>query len=261
MKLTPAQVVKVLRGPGFGLTEKEALLKGDTVVVRDSFYYEGEKRMRSMEKSWSKGGIYYKYFADEYGIGFRVVDRSFDFTGGTMYGKRQKGGVAEVQLKVVPLNEDRIPGGKGDDADPRDVDQRQLAVGIEVEREHTSSEEEAREIALDHLTENPEYYSELVRAGLVDEKGALDKYEELFGAGDVSEGRLRRGIRALIEAEQVKAGRATLEDKLGGLLGEGEAAALRRLLPHMSDDTALQLGRANGQDVTRFIDNVRKMLS
>lgn len=37
----------------------------------------------------------------------------------------------------------------------------QLAKGIEVEKEHTSHEGVAREIALDHLGERPDYYERL----------------------------------------------------------------------------------------------------
>ena len=39
--------------------------------------------------------------------------------------------------------------------------EKQLEMGIEVEKEHTSDEDEARKIALDHLEEVPEYYSKL----------------------------------------------------------------------------------------------------
>lgn len=44
--------------------------------------------------------------------------------------------------------------------------QMELNKGIEVEKEHTSSEDDARKIAMDHLTENPYYYTILLRAGL-----------------------------------------------------------------------------------------------
>lgn len=49
----------------------------------------------------------------------------------------------------------------------------ELAVGIKVEMEHTSDLEEARRIALDHLSETLDYYSRLIAAGLVDEPKAL----------------------------------------------------------------------------------------
>lgn len=38
---------------------------------------------------------------------------------------------------------------------------KQLEMGIQVELEHTTSEQAAREIALDHLLELPDYYSRL----------------------------------------------------------------------------------------------------
>lgn len=37
----------------------------------------------------------------------------------------------------------------------------QLDIGIKVEKEHTSHEDVAREIALDHLAERPNYYQRL----------------------------------------------------------------------------------------------------
>lgn len=70
--------------------------------------------------------------------------------------------------------EDLVPGGKGDNINPNKFDKAELKVGIKVEREHTDSDKAALEIAIDHLSENPHYYSELIKAGLVDEKDALD---------------------------------------------------------------------------------------
>ena len=46
----------------------------------------------------------------------------------------------------------------------RDHLQKQLNKGISVEREHTSDEATAREIALDHLDELPDYYDRLKKA-------------------------------------------------------------------------------------------------
>jgi len=45
--------------------------------------------------------------------------------------------------------------------DFNDVDQSELAMGIEVELEHTNSREMAKRIALDHLAELPDYYTRL----------------------------------------------------------------------------------------------------
>ena len=56
---------------------------------------------------------------------------------------------------------DKIPGGKADSSDTSEFDQNQLAMGSKVEREHTSSDDLAREIAMDHLKEDPRYYTKL----------------------------------------------------------------------------------------------------
>lgn len=54
-----------------------------------------------------------------------------------------------------------------------DVDQEELKKGIEVEKEHTDDPVKAEEIALDHLKEDPKYYSKLTKAGLEEDKDAM----------------------------------------------------------------------------------------
>jgi len=50
----------------------------------------------------------------------------------------------------------------------KDVDPKELKIGIEVEMEHTNSHQIAKKIALDHLAEHKHYYSN------------LKKYEKTF---------------------------------------------------------------------------------
>lgn len=69
--------------------------------------------------------------------------------------------------------ENQIKGGKGDNTSKKDVDKKEFMVGRIVEREHTDNQKQAEEIALDHLTEKPDYYSRLYRAGLMDEPEAI----------------------------------------------------------------------------------------
>jgi hypothetical protein len=45
----------------------------------------------------------------------------------------------------------------------KDVDQEQLKMGIKVEMEHTKDKEVAKQIALDHLAEIPDYYTRLAK--------------------------------------------------------------------------------------------------
>ncbi len=67
------------------------------------------------------------------------------------------------------FKEDVLSGGKGDKTTSKDLNQKELAMGIKVEKEHSKSEKVAKEIATDHLTEDPYYYSKLKKADLADE--------------------------------------------------------------------------------------------
>jgi len=62
----------------------------------------------------------------------------------------------------------------------KDVNLDELVMGIEVEKEHTSSPEMAKRIALDHLAELPDYYTRLRK---MEDEGkkelGLDKEGEL----------------------------------------------------------------------------------
>lgn len=76
----------------------------------------------------------------------------------------------EATLMVSTLLEDDIPGGKApDDHSWGNLDKKQLAIGTKVEMEHTNDHGKAEEIAADHLTEDPDYYKKLEKAGLADE--------------------------------------------------------------------------------------------
>lgn len=88
--------------------------------------------------------------------------------------------------------EDLMPGGKGDNLPDSDFDPEMLALGIKIEmEEHGLDEARAKEVAKDHLVEDPDYYKkELEKADLnpVSEE-FLDKYAEL--TGDVKIGRTK----------------------------------------------------------------------
>lgn len=59
------------------------------------------------------------------------------------------------------LSADLLPGGRADRMTPEMFDPLQLARGTSVEFEHTRDMALAREIAMDHLAEDPDYYRKL----------------------------------------------------------------------------------------------------
>lgn len=84
--------------------------------------------------------------------------------------------VDEVEINDInevtkPINEDTIKGGLSDNMSLKDIAKKhnvsekelkkQLDKGIEVEMEHTDKKSVAKEIAMDHLFEDPKYYDKL----------------------------------------------------------------------------------------------------
>lgn len=59
------------------------------------------------------------------------------------------------------LVEDELPGGAADDMPDQNFDPIQLEIGIEHELEHTGDRNIAKNIAKDHLTEDPNYYRKI----------------------------------------------------------------------------------------------------
>ena len=65
-----------------------------------------------------------------------------------------------MKLRMISEQE-VIPGGLAKSMPESDFDPQALAKGIKVELEHTSDEKIAKEIAKDHLVEDPKYYDKL----------------------------------------------------------------------------------------------------
>lgn len=69
----------------------------------------------------------------------------------------------------VSVDGGALPGGVADYSVPTVSDVKELAIGVQVEMEHTNDPDIAAEIALDHIRETPDYYTRLVAAGLASE--------------------------------------------------------------------------------------------
>ena len=76
---------------------------------------------------------------------------------------------------------DRLDGGKADGKTPEDFPDEDISIGRKVQREHTSNPDIATEIAMDHLSEDPDYYDKLIAAGITDEQDAIDTFDKLKG--------------------------------------------------------------------------------
>lgn len=89
----------------------------------------------------------------------------------------------------------KISGGVSDSTSPHHINPVELAMGVAVEMEHTTDEKVAAEIALDHLSKEPNYYSKLKNAGLADELSDLNSGSGLGDNNHIINNMPRLGIQ------------------------------------------------------------------
>ncbi len=124
-----------------------------------------------------------------------------------------------------------IKGGKADKMTPQDIANKfkvsvsdieaQLKKGIESESEHTEDKEKAREIAMDHLTEFPDYYDRLD-----DMENKASKELKTSEMNENSKILIKRLLRENLE-----------EGKLSRAFGTAAMAASSMMSPNMQADT------------------------
>jgi len=66
-----------------------------------------------------------------------------------------------MKIKLAKKWQEKIPGGLSVGKTPADFNSDDIVKGINIEMEHTSDIDIATEIAMDHLSEDPEYYNKL----------------------------------------------------------------------------------------------------
>jgi len=85
---------------------------------------------------------------------------------------------------------EKLQGGLGDEATTQQFDQEQVLMGLKVEMEHSDDPTVALEIVLDHLSEDPEYYTtkdnpecSAQANAAKDAEGDEEANPDLYGAG------------------------------------------------------------------------------
>ena len=123
-----------------------------------------------------------------------------------------------VDYKALNRKSDRpnpIDGGKGDDLDYDDVDEKELEAGIKVEQEHVKGSDEdedekrvkGADIAMDHLAEDDKYYTKLAEMERTSKEGAKadTKKKNLLKLGEVGKsiGKERRLTETVAGTERM----------------------------------------------------------
>jgi uracil-DNA glycosylase len=149
------------------LTERElddALLRGDLAANADARLGIDSGGERLAEMFWSEKARRTAVSKSDPGPGDVHVDKP----------------IGEETAK------DKLPGGEGDKTTPKDVDQDELKRGITHEMEHTDDPKIAEEIALDHLSEDPKYYTKLESIELSAKSEAQDLVACVVDVGEHS---------------------------------------------------------------------------
>lgn len=66
-----------------------------------------------------------------------------------------------TKIKILIKEREELKGGAGDNKPDSDFNSQQLEIGIKHEMEHTKNRKIAKEIAKDHLSEDPNYYKKI----------------------------------------------------------------------------------------------------
>jgi hypothetical protein len=86
----------------------------------------------------------------------------------------------EALIRGILERKDLLPGGLADHAPDNEFDSEELKMGVEHELEHTDNKQMAKEIAKDHLKEDPKYYSKkkLEESIISEKQSAAERYRK-----------------------------------------------------------------------------------
>jgi len=155
------------------------VIKGDTVILAGEDYKRGILEKLAKEKA----GIDYQHI--------QLAEPENRELVSTIAGAERFVG---MPVYSIPAKKELIPGGLSSGRPDSDFDPEQIAMGIEVEKEHVikftdkgnvrkfkdSDLEKAKEITKDHLAEIPDYYSRLeqLEEGAKEEGVFIDVIEQ-----------------------------------------------------------------------------------
>ena len=159
----------------------------------------------------------------------------------------EKEGEEAIMSQFDPM-EESLQEGKGKELHPNQIHPQELRMGIKVELEHTDDLDKAKKIALDHLAENPFYYTALKLSG-------IESPSVFTAKPPVKKGKKKEAIQLvdLVNGmKKVKMPKADEKKKLKearyNIIGEPNAAAVQAMqfvdgnntLKALSDDIEIQ---------------------
>jgi len=181
----------------------------------------------------------------------------------------------EEFMKTKTLNENKLKGGKSDKLTIKDIAKKfdvpvkdlksQIKKGEKIESEHTSDEEKQNEIAMDHVSEFPDYYDRLDKM-----EKAAEKYWSKKNKTNESRILVKKILRE--ELENIGEGKfANIAAGVGlaasSLFGGKDAIAQDKFKDKISQlktgagETLAQLKTGAGEKLAQFKDDLKQTAS
>jgi hypothetical protein len=164
-----------------------------------------------------------------------------------------------------PLEEDeQLNEGKGKELHPNLIHPGELRMGIRVEMEHTDDIETAKKIALDHIAENPYYYTALKLSGIESPTKPKEKAKK-----EVKSRKKKETVELIDKANQMqkvkmpKTVKEAMEVNPQGQLQPKElpaAADVDRILKFMKANKTFLSLLKNLNSIKEFTDFFRELL-
>jgi hypothetical protein len=147
-----------------------------------------------------------------------LIDPNYEVEGKNYYPRLPfkylpEGSTMTITKKDYIKYKDKIKGGRGDKKSPSDFAKDAIAKGTQIEMEHTDDPMLSVEIAVDHLSEFPEYYEELEKMEAKMKMQTEQNPSESF----------EKKIKRLIKEKKDKTNTTKLKSTIVGYTKEGKA--------------------------------------
>jgi hypothetical protein len=155
-----------------------------------------------------------------------------------------------------PLEEEeQLNEGKGKELHPNLIHPGELRMGIRVEMEHTDDIEKAKKIALDHIAENPYYYTALKLSGIENPTKPKEKAKK-----EVKSRKKKETVELIDKANQMQ--KVKMPKTVKEAMEVDPQGQLQQQLPSSSDtERLLKFLKSNTTFVSMLknIDNVTEL--
>lgn len=123
--MTAPKMVKIFKDvDNWGSEMKDQVyVKSKNLIFVDSWHYGEDRAMKALKKEWSKGGAYYDFFLEEYGVKCKIVDSFTEIQATGRHKKLTDNGIVGVEI-TMSGGSDKLIQEKNNDFFNRDINEK-----------------------------------------------------------------------------------------------------------------------------------------